>query len=155
MKTPQTSSIKQAEAKTLAFLSKWQITIARAALFIIYFWFGFLKVIDISPATPLAESLATKTIGADLFPAAFWLLAVFECVIGVLFLIPKATRHAVVLLLIHMAVVCSPLLLLPGEAWQNWFVPTLEGQYIIKNVALVALAFIIATTTLLPQKRSK
>jgi hypothetical protein len=43
-----------------------------------------------------------------------------------------------------MVIVCSPLILVPELAWSHPFVPTLEGQYIIKNVIIVALAVGIA-----------
>jgi hypothetical protein len=45
-----------------------------------------------------------------------------------------------------MALVCSPLVLLPGMIWQAPFVPTLEGQYIIKNAVVVAVAIGIAAS---------
>jgi uncharacterized membrane protein YkgB len=54
-----------------------------------------------------------------------------------------------------MAVVCSPLLLVPDMAWNSWLVPTLEGQYIIKNIALIAIAISIAAHTVPLQKRGK
>ena len=75
------------------------------------------------------------------------LLALLECLIGILFLIPKATRLVVPLLLAHMAVVCSPLLLVPEYVWQGFLVPTLEGQYIIKNAVVVAVAIGVAAST--------
>jgi uncharacterized membrane protein YkgB len=56
-------------------------------------------------------------------------------------------RITIPLLLVHMAVVCSPLVLVPELTWQRLFVPTLEGQYIIKNVVIVAVAFGIAAHT--------
>ncbi len=74
------------------------IPVARVAIFIIFFYFGVLKLIDQSPASPLAMSLVSQTIGAQYFDITFKLLAVFECLIGVLFLIPKATRIVVPLL---------------------------------------------------------
>ena len=48
------------------------------------------------------------------------------------------------MLLIHMAIVCSPLILVRELAWSHSLVPSLEGQYIIKNVVIVALAVGIA-----------
>jgi hypothetical protein len=37
-----------------------------------------------------------------------------------------------------------PLFFLPEVSWQSAFVPTLTGQYIIKNVVIIALAMGIA-----------
>ena len=128
---------------------------ARLALFIVFFWFGSLKLLGQSPASPLAETLTAKTIGQQYFEVSFALLAIVECVIGLLFLVPKLTRVVIPLLLLHMVVVCSPLVLLSDMTWQSWFVPTLEGQYIIKNAVVVALAVGIAASTQPYQKSRK
>ena len=72
------------------------------------------------------------------FGLMFNSLAVFECVIGVLFLIPRAVRIVLGLLCIHLAVVCAPLVLVPGYTWQEVMVPTMDGQYIIKNLLIIA-----------------
>lgn len=121
--------------------------VARVAIFIVYFYFGLLKLLDVSPASPLASALTAKTIGMQYFHTSFIILAIFECVIGVLFLFPRATRAVIPMLFIHMAVVCSPLFLVPSEAFTQAFVPTLEGQYIIKNVVIIAVAIGIAAQT--------
>lgn len=132
------------------------LPIARIAFFVIFFYFGILKVVRLSPASPLAEALTTKTIGMQYFDASFMILAVIECLIGVLFLIPKATRIVIFLLFVHMAVVCSPLVLVPEHVWSGFLVPSLEGQYIIKNIALIAIAIgIAAHVTPLEKNRAK
>jgi hypothetical protein len=131
------------------------LPLARLAIFIVYFYFGILKLFGQSPATPLASALAAKTIGLAHFNLAFNILAVYECIIGILFLFPKLTRVVIPLLFIHLIIVCSPLVLVPHLAWVKPFVPTLEGQYIIKNVAIGALAIGIASQTKPLSKRSK
>ena len=68
------------------------------------------------------------------------ILAIVEVTIGILFLIPKTERIAVVMLVLHMFTTILPLFLLPEIVWQGFLIPTLEGQYIIKNIVVVALA---------------
>lgn len=131
----------------IAFLRRYQAWIARGAIFIVYFWFGLLKLLDKSPASPLAEALVDKTVGGTHFDALFIALALLECLIGILFLFPKAIRVVFPLIIIHLAIVCSPLLLIPDLSWSAPLVPTLEGQYIIKNVLIAALAVAVASTT--------
>lgn len=135
---------KQNSKQDIFFLSpifkRYFVITARIAFFVIFFWFGFLKLIGISPASPLAEALTAKTVGIEYFDLLFIVLAGFECLIGILFLFPKADRISVCLLFVHMGIVCSPLILVPELTWQKFGVPTLEGQYIIKNIALIALA---------------
>ncbi len=64
--------------------------------------------------------------------------------IGILFLIPRAERVVLPLLAVHMITTAGPLLMLPQETWSAFMVPTLEGQYIIKNVVIIAAAAGIA-----------
>lgn len=120
---------------------------SRFALFVVFFWFGSLKVFNLSPASPLAEALTAQTVGMQYFDVLFTLLSIVECIIGILFLIPKATRVVIPLLLLHMVVVCTPLVLVPDQVWTGFLVPTLEGQYIIKNLVIIAVAIGIASQT--------
>lgn len=130
--------------------------IARFAFFVIFFYFGFLKIIGLSPASPLAEALTANTIGMQYFDVSFMILAIIECLIGILFLVPKATRLVILLLFVHMGVVCSPLVLVPEHVWSGFLVPSLEGQYIIKNIALIAIAIgLAAHVTPLEKRRAK
>lgn len=140
-------SIANLDTKIIAWLRRTYVPLGRLAIFVVYFYFGVLKVLDLSPASPLARALTEKTIGLEHFHTAFVILAVFECVIGLMFLFPKLTRVVIPLLFIHMVVVCSPLILVPNLAWDKLFVPTLEGQYIIKNLVIFALAVGIAAQT--------
>lgn len=122
------------------FLKKIALPVARLGLFIIFFWFGFLKVIGLSPATELVRELYTRIVPFGMFAAFYILFAAFECFIGLLFLVKGAERIVIPFLLLHMFTTFLPLFLLPGITWQSFLVPTLEGQYIIKNLAIIALA---------------
>jgi uncharacterized membrane protein YkgB len=148
-------AMKEVDLRLIAFFKRAFLPFARVALFVVFFWFGILKVLGLSPASPLAEALTAQTVGMQYFDLLFLVLSVIECVIGVLFLIPKATRIVIPLLLIHMAVVCSPLVLVPSEVWTGFLVPTLEGQYIIKNLVIVAVAIGVASQTPPLSKRKK
>lgn len=64
-------------------------------------------------------------------------------IIGILFIIPHAERAAITLLIPHLIMTALPLAMLPGAVWQRWYAPTLEGQYIIKNIILLGLAISI------------
>lgn len=139
--------IKNVDLTVIKWLRVSFLPLARVAIFIVYFYFGVLKLFGQSPATPLAMALIAKTVGLQHFAVLYKVLAVYECLIGVLFLIPKATRIVIPLLFIHLVIVSSPLLLVPHLAWTRAFVPTLEGQYIIKNIAIIALAIGIAAQT--------
>lgn len=125
-------------------LSPAVLWVNRFALFLIYFWFGFLKIISASPAEQLITHLHQITlyqfISIDKFLIA---LGAAECVIGVLWLVPKMTKYALVIFLAQIATTFLPLVVLPEDTWQNAWVLSLTGQYIFKNVVLIACAFTI------------
>jgi uncharacterized membrane protein YkgB len=122
------------------------IPLARVALFVVFFWFGILKVLgpEYSPASDLVKSLFEATIPFMSFETFFLLFGIFECLIGILFLIPRLDRVAITLLVFHLITTGMPLFLLPETSWSGFMVPTLEGQYIIKNILIVSAMVTIA-----------
>jgi uncharacterized membrane protein YkgB len=117
---------------------------ARIALFIIFFWFGMLKLIGLSPAGPMVQDLANTLIPFIPFGTFYICFALLECIIGILFIIPGLERIVIPLLFLQMISTFMPLIFLPSMTWSVPLVPTLEGQYIIKNLVIIALAFGIA-----------
>lgn len=136
-------AIVSADRKIISRLNDISEPLARLALFTVYFWFGFLKVLGLSPANPLVASLLEKTLPFITFPTFIFWFGVFEVIIGVLWMVPGAERAVIALLGIHLITTVLPLILLPSITWSAPFVPTLEGQYIIKNLAIIALAVVI------------
>ncbi len=133
-------TLHKVDAGFIAFAQRNYQWIARVGLFVIFFYFGFLKLIGLSPADDLALGFANKMGMGDYAMELFYLLAAVECAIGILLLIPRLTRIAILIMAMHMLLVSSPLLLYTEAVWVRPLVPNLEGQYIIKNAALVALA---------------
>ena len=139
------SWVKKFDHNLIGRCKKIEAPLARLAIFIIYFWFGALKLLGLSPATPLVLALFEKTIGNLMsFGIFYTFFSIFEVAIGILFLIHGLERAAIYLLGLHLFTTILPLFLLPNLTWQSFLVPTLEGQYIIKNVLIVALAAGIA-----------
>jgi|SRR3989344_420360 len=126
------------------------IPFARFSLFVVFFWFGALKLIDESPANPLVSKLLSETMPFISFETFIFLFGLFEVIIGLSFLFPKFVRISIALLAFHMVTTFLPLVLLPEIAWQRAFVPTLEGQYIIKNLLIIATAISIVSHMHLP-----
>jgi len=116
----------------------------RLSLFLIFFWFGALKVFVVSPAEELVMLLYDKSfIELLAMPQFSILFGLFECALGILWLIPSATKIAFWVFLGHMMTTFLPLFFLPEDAWNDLFCPTLIGQYIIKNLALIGLALFV------------
>lgn len=130
--------------KIIHFLRKAFLPTARISLAIVFIWFGMLKVLGLSPASGLVHDLFSATIPWMSFTTFYFLFAWFEVIIGVLFLFPRATRVVIPLLLIHMITTFMPLIFLPGESWSGFMVLTLPGQYIVKNLVIIAVALGIA-----------
>lgn len=115
----------------------------RVSLGIVFFWFGMLKVFDIGPA----KELVTHTMyWVD--PRWFYpVLGVWEALIGIGLVIRPLNRGAILLLFLQMPGTFLPLVLLPSVCFVRipWE-PTLEGQYIIKNLVLIAAAIAVGGT---------
>jgi hypothetical protein len=123
---------------------KQELRMARCALFLIYGWFGVLKIFSVSPASPLVSALLERTmpfIPMNRFEPIFGL---FELAIGCLFLFPRFTRYVLIITAAHLLMTVLPLLLLPHLVWTAPFIPTLEGQYIIKNVLIVVILLLLS-----------
>ena len=123
--------------------------LVRIPLFIIFFWFGFLKIIDLSPAQQFVQD---TVYWMPFLSAADWtvVIGVWEVFIAVFFLFKRTTFIAMILLMIQMTGTFLPLVILPEVTFQNSnpLLPTLEGQYIIKNIIIITAALIIGRTQL-------
>ena len=78
------------------------------------------------------------------------IIGYWEMAIGLCFLNKKTTLIAVVLMFLQMTGTFLPLVILPEITFQdsNPFLPTLEGQYIIKNIIIITAALIIGRSYL-------
>ncbi|HEY0738647.1 MAG TPA: DoxX family protein [Herpetosiphonaceae bacterium] len=130
-------------------MARYGIVLMRIGLGIVFLWFGVLKFF---PGLSPAQDLATRTIDLltfGLIPASISLilLAAWECAIGLGLISGKFLRVTILLLLMQMLGTVTPLALFPGEAFLVFpIAPTLEGQYIIKNIVLVSAALVIGAT---------
>lgn len=88
----------------------------------------------------MVESLQQKTLPFLSFSTFIILFGIYEMIIGLLFIIPRLERVAIAILIPHIIMTSLPLIFLPGMTWEGFLVPTMEGQYIIKNLVIVALA---------------
>jgi uncharacterized membrane protein YkgB len=137
-------SISNIDIELINFFRRISMPMARVSLFVVFFWFGILKVLGLSPATELVANLFHATVSFMDFKTFYIGFGLFECLIGILFLIKGLERVVMPLLFIHIITTLGPLVLLPEATWQLFLVPTLEGQYIIKNLVIVAVAIGIA-----------
>ena len=139
----------QLDKRITTWMAENGVTLLRLSLGIIFLWFGFLKFI---PGASPAQSLATRTIEMLSFgivqpEVSIILLAVWETVIGLGLILGVYLRTTLFLLFLQMLGTLTPLVLFPTETFmQAPFAPTLEGQYIIKNLVLIASGIVIGAT---------
>lgn len=138
------NKLESFDTAVIIFFRRHGDWMARIALFIIFFWFGFLKIPLLSPAGPLVVDLLDSTFLGFIHPDVFvrW-FGVFEVIIGIMVLIPKLERITFALLAMHLFTTVMPLYVIPDVTWSAPLVPTLIGQYIIKNAALLALGVLL------------
>ena len=113
----------------------------RISLGVVYFHFGMLKFFpDLSPAELLASQTIMRLSGGAFDAAtALQVLAVMECLLGLAFIFNFWLRGTLFLFLFHMVGTFSPLFVLPELTFKIApLAPTMEGQYILKNVVFVA-----------------
>jgi len=109
--------------------------------------FGVLKFFPgVSPAESLAIATTDKlTLGLVGGHTALVVIAALECFIGVCMLAGRWMRVAIWLLALQFVGILSPLVLLPARLFGGpYHAPTLEGQYVLKDVILVAAGLVIA-----------
>ena len=141
--------INGTEIRVTEWLVRYSIVLLRIGLGVVFFWFGVLKFFPgASPAQGLAlNTMDVLTFGLVPASAALILLATLECAIGIGLITGKFLRLTLMLLVFQMLGAWSPLLLFPGEAFIQFpYAPTLEGQYIIKNIVLVGAGLVIGAT---------
>jgi len=115
----------------------------RASLAVVFIWFGLLKPLGASPANEIVAR-TVYWVDPDWFiPFLGW----WEVAIGVGLLVRPLIRLAILLLFLQMPGTLLPLLLLPEVCFTHvpW-APTLEGQYIIKNLVLISAAIVVGGT---------
>lgn len=125
------------------------LLVTRIALGIVFLWFGLLKLLPVVlPIDLLAERTLTMMTFRWFRPeTCLHVLAVFEIVIGLGMLSKRFLRLTVFLLFLQLPGTFLPLVLLRPETWIQFpYLPTFEGQYIIKNLVLISAGIIVGAT---------
>lgn len=132
------------DARITEWMAAHGVGLLRVAMGVVFVWFGALKLV---PGLSPAEGLVRATV--PFFPGDVFvpLLGVWEVLIGVGFLAGRALRLTLLLLFLQMPGTLLPVLVLPERVFTAFpFGLTLEGQYIVKNLALIAGALVVGAT---------
>jgi uncharacterized membrane protein YkgB len=131
------------------WMAKAGLRFLRISIGIIFTWFGMLKFFEgLSPA----EGIAVRTIGTltgGIFEENTILvgLAIWETLIGIGLLFNIFLRETLVLLYLQLIGTFMPVFLFPAEVFFKIpYAPTLEGQYIFKNLVIVGAGIVLGAT---------
>ena len=141
--------LQEADSAITVWMARYGLMLLRVSLGIVFLWFGVLKFF---PSASPAEELASRTVSVltgKLIPVAVSLplLAGWESVIGLGLLIDRGLRVILLLLYVQMLGTLTPMVLFPHDVFLRIpYVPTLEGQYIIKNLVLISAGIVVGAT---------
>jgi len=142
-------SFRRTDARITRWMARHGVRALRFSLGVVFLWFGVLKFF---PGLSPAQDLATRTIERLTFglvpgTVSVPVLAASETSIGVGLVAGAFTRGVLLLLFLQMIGTLAPVFLFPAEVFHRFpYAPTLEGQYIIKNLVLISAALVIGAT---------
>jgi uncharacterized membrane protein YphA (DoxX/SURF4 family) len=143
------SRFDELDARIATWMARHGLFLLRISLGIVFFWFGALKFFPgMSPASNLAaKTIEVLSMGRAHANVSVPLLATWECLIGLGLIFGVFMRATLFLLAVQMAGTLTPLFLFPSETFTHFpYAPTMEGQYILKNVVLISAAIVLGAT---------
>ncbi len=132
------------DQRVTAWMARYGLVMMRVALGVIFFWFGALKLV---PGLSPAEDLVRNTI-FFIDPNVFQpVLAVWEMAIGLGLITGLFMRVTLLLLFLQMPGTALPIFITPEAVFTMFpFGLTIEGQYIVKNLALITATIVLGST---------
>ncbi len=139
--------------KVAGWLERQSVDILRVSLGLVFLAFGVLKFF---PGASPAEDLVIRTIdrlslGVVGGQAALLITAVLECFIGITLITGQLLRAGLAVLGMSLVGILSPLVLFFGDLFPG--TPTLEAQYVFKDIVLAAAGLVVAAKAL-PLRRT-
>lgn len=130
------------------WLNRYSIDLLRFSLGLVFTLFGVLKFFPgASPAEELAmRTVDTLTLGVVSGSAALWLTAIVETFIGLTLVTGRLLRAGLVALGFALVGILSPVALFFGDLFPG--APTLEAQYVLKDLVLAASGLVIGAAAL-------
>lgn len=125
------------------WMSRYGSRLLRYSLGLVFVWFGLLKPLGLSPAADLiAETVYLVPPGTFVSVLGWW-----EVLIGLCLLYRPLIRVGVFLLALMMPGTFLPLVVVPEATWIAFpYAPSMEGQYILKNLVLISAALVVGGT---------
>jgi uncharacterized membrane protein YkgB len=138
-------------ARLAPWLERVSVDLLRLSLGLIFLIFGLLKFVPgLSPAEDLVMSTVSE-LSFGMMPERLGLIlvAALESTIGLCLLTGWRLRLGLTLLGVAMIGILSPLVLVPEQLFRlPLLIPTLAGQYVLKDIVLLAAALVVTASAL-------
>jgi uncharacterized membrane protein YkgB len=135
--------LRALDRRLVRWMERYSHLFHRVTLGIFFIWLGTLKTFGVSTVTSLIAHVVYWGDPQFMVPILGW----WEMAIGVCLLFRPLVRIALILLLIRLPGTALALILLPDTCFIHIpFVPTQEGQYLIKDMMLFSAALVIGST---------
>ncbi len=126
----------------IAFFKPISIPILRIAIGVIYVWFGILKIAGVSPIADLVAAMVPFAPAGISVPVLGWV----EVALGVGLIIGFGVPWIALAQIIHLGGTFAVFIFQPQMVHDgNPFVVTMEGEFIAKNLVLVAALIVVAS----------
>lgn len=143
------TQLRAVEAACHRWLIAYSIAILRVSVGAVFLGFGALKFFPgVSPAENLVET-TTHIMTLGLVPGSIAMIGVatVESLIGLCLIAGRWMRGAIYMLGMLLVGILSPIVLLAGRLFSGaGIAPTLEGQYVLKDIIIVGAALVLAAT---------
>ena len=130
------------DQRLTAWMHRHGHRLERRAIGVLFAWFGLNKLLGFKSAT----SIIAETVYVGTPETSARLLGLWELAIGLCLFIYPLARVGVGLLAIRLPGTLLALIIKADVCWHEPFVPTVQGQYLIKDVVLITAAMVIGGT---------
>ncbi len=119
---------------SLTFFHTRSVILLRWALGVTFFWFGVLKLFNVSPV----QDIISKAIpGLGESQVLLFILAFIEILIGVAFLTNRFVKVVAIVMIVHLLITGAAVLVTQGFM-PRFPVLSLAGENALKNLVLIA-----------------
>jgi uncharacterized membrane protein YphA (DoxX/SURF4 family) len=141
-RVPALAWVLRTEQRVLDVLARFGIPVLRLSLAFVYVAFGALKIVGLSPVSELVASML-PFLPAD---QAVIAMGVFEVIAGLLLAFGLLVPWVAAAQVLHLLGTFAVFLVYPALAYDggNPLALTLTGEFIAKNVVLIAALLVVA-----------
>ncbi|MBA3956845.1 MAG: hypothetical protein H0X51_00410 [Parachlamydiaceae bacterium] len=144
-------TVKQVEKTAIKQMRQWGIWLLRVSLGIVFFWFGLLKIFNVSPVQHMIEKTYTFTVER---PEYIIFLGIIEVLIGLGLIFKVYLKTTLILLWLQIAGILLSVFFHPPLFFNgNPFFLTLEGEFVVKNLIILAASIVIGGYRSKPMER--